>query len=197
MRADKKFTLIELLVVIAIIAILAAMLLPALGSARDKGRAIKCMGNLKTIGAASMMYSQDFKEYQVPMQMKILDGSSTVSLYWHINLSFMRALGVKFYPRSGTIYRADPGVPKGIHCPSATRMQNMVEDRNGPAITGSYGMVMDQEIKIRFPAPMRLRSWLPVTLLQRSAILRARHSLPTAATGRSATIPPIQVIILR
>jgi prepilin-type N-terminal cleavage/methylation domain-containing protein/prepilin-type processing-associated H-X9-DG protein len=56
---QESFTLIELLVVIAIIAILAAILLPALNSARERGRAASCVSNLKQLGTAMTMYTDN------------------------------------------------------------------------------------------------------------------------------------------
>ncbi len=60
---NKGFTLIELLVVIAIIAILAAMLLPALSKARARAKSAVCVNNLKNLGLAALMYAENFRGY--------------------------------------------------------------------------------------------------------------------------------------
>jgi len=63
MKKSRSFTLIELLVVISIIAVLAAILLPSLQAARERGTRISCTNNLSNIGKGMILYSEDFGGY--------------------------------------------------------------------------------------------------------------------------------------
>ncbi|WP_337994453.1 type II secretion system protein [Lentisphaera marina] len=83
----KKFTLIELLVVVAIIGILAAMILPALGTARDKAQQKTCTNNLKQIGTAMIMYFSDGSETNIPTFTTYFQESATAGspgLLWEL-----------------------------------------------------------------------------------------------------------------
>jgi prepilin-type N-terminal cleavage/methylation domain-containing protein len=83
MKKVKGFTLIELLVVVAIIAVLVAMLLPALGQAREKARTITCMNNQRQCGMAFQFYAQD-NYGRIPMWHN-QNGSGQ---YWHVLIKY-------------------------------------------------------------------------------------------------------------
>jgi prepilin-type N-terminal cleavage/methylation domain-containing protein/prepilin-type processing-associated H-X9-DG protein len=109
---QRAFTLIELLVVIAIISILASMLLPTLGRAKEKGNSIACTSNLRQLGFAMQMYGDDNNE-RLPVaydyDISFTNGSPlawTVALrdyYKNTNILRCRSMSVKYH-QSGVNY---------------------------------------------------------------------------------------------
>jgi prepilin-type N-terminal cleavage/methylation domain-containing protein len=85
----QAFTLIELLVVIAVIAVLMAMLMPALNLARDQGRKMKCAGNLRSLALANSVYVANNDDWTVPCRFTV-KGNTTL---WTSNRSFRKYIG--------------------------------------------------------------------------------------------------------
>ncbi len=122
MKNLRAFTLIELLVVIAIIAILAALLLPALSKAKEKANAIVCLNNLKQWGLAAQLYATDNGDY-LPPDGTPNPGESSTNTGWYIQLP--QVLSLPRYHDMPWRTNATASVGRSVWiCPSNPRRSN-------------------------------------------------------------------------
>ena len=124
MKKRQSFTLIELLVVIAIIAILAGILMPALSSARERGRSATCINNLKNIGLTAAQYSDDFDGWVLPTTPLNVDRTDIKE--WNRADSYFCHMLQKYNPANYVYNNSAYNTPKVMHCPSVpdTQMYN-------------------------------------------------------------------------
>jgi prepilin-type N-terminal cleavage/methylation domain-containing protein/prepilin-type processing-associated H-X9-DG protein len=132
-RTPKAFTLVELLVVIGIIALLISILLPTLGRARESANTAKCLANLKQIGLASVMYSNQNNGYVLPVGHRATSANASWE-GWPMMLVFSRLLPRPLVsatdgPTPGTVFFCPNGDINSLTDGSTTQVTSVNDAR--------------------------------------------------------------------
>ncbi|MBQ9501907.1 MAG: DUF1559 domain-containing protein [Lentisphaeria bacterium] len=150
-----RFTLIELLVVIAIIAILAAMLMPALQKARERGQAVSCLSRLKQIGSGGQMYAETF-DGRLPCGYRT---SADDCYRWYNNYGFLQTFGIR---TTRDRNREDNFICCPAQTPPNTGVNSAGWSSSAPA-RGGYGMNLNLcSTANKMPDGSAKNYWFPV-----------------------------------
>ena len=144
----RGFTLVELLVVIGIIAVLVAILLPVLGGARKKARAVKCLNTIRQIGIANQIYMSDYADWNIPYGWGFTQQAPPLPL---LNVPNPPASGPRvgwgsLFPLARFFNAPNPGnglFPAAAICPDAVyawTYSTSYNDENGYNMGMAYGM---------------------------------------------------------
>ena len=149
-----RFTLIELLIVIAIIAILAGMLLPALNMAREKAKSIQCLGQVKTISTALLMYATDNQDVMMPTTYRPYPGVNATQSWSVLLYDYVGVRGLRPYTASycliGSGGAASNRSPKLFLCPKDICMRSDLTSHLG---YGLFPYIGGRSLrKITFPS---------------------------------------------
>ena len=150
-KTKRAFTLIELLVVIAIIAILAGLLLPALAKAKGKARQTQCLGNMRQIATALVLYETDHGKYP-PKASQVPDFMNKRNSYWRNNCLYAIAPYLQNQNRPSTKVYSCPDSKKPGDASDATEISatsylpnGVVMDLSMDRVTDPAGVALLQE----------------------------------------------------